>query len=107
MPKIHFHNVDGGEDTVEADAGTSVMQAAMVHDVPGIVAECGGSMMCATCHVYVDPDWAERLQPCGEVEDEMLESAASPRQESSRLSCQITMTDELDGLVVHTPEAQL
>jgi 2Fe-2S ferredoxin len=107
MPSITYIHPDGTEEEVQADAGTSVMMAAVTHDVDGIVAECGGSLMCATCHVYVDDAFAGRLPDVSPDEDEMLEAAASERLPTSRLSCQIELTDELDGLVVRLPEAQI
>jgi 2Fe-2S ferredoxin len=107
MPKVTYVSPDGAEVEVEAEAGTSVMIAAITHDVDGIVAECGGSLMCATCHVYVDEAFAERLSPMSPDEDEMLDAAASERTQRSRLSCQIVLTDELDGLVVQLPETQI
>jgi 2Fe-2S ferredoxin len=107
MPTVTYVNPDGTELQAEADAGTSVMMAAVTHDIDGIVAECGGSLMCATCHVYVDEEFADRLPEMSPDEDEMLEAAASERTERSRLSCQIVLTDELDGLVVRLPETQI
>ena len=83
------------------------MLAAVSNEVPGIVAECGGSAMCATCHVYVDPAFIDKLEPVSEAELEMLESAASARQANSRLSCQIIMDGSLDELVVHIPSNQV
>jgi 2Fe-2S ferredoxin len=97
----------GGEVTiVEVAEGTSVMQAAMANDIPEIVAECGGTLACATCHVYVDDDDVSRLDPPSADEEEMLDYTASPREPSSRLSCQITAGPELDGLVVRVPPTQ-
>ena len=81
------------------------MLAAVNNNVPGIVAECGGACSCATCHVHVDPDWYDRLPPPQDMEKDMLEFAIDP-DETSRLSCQISITEELDGLVVRTPESQ-
>ncbi|MCU1415629.1 MAG: 2Fe-2S ferredoxin [Microbacteriaceae bacterium] len=105
MPKVTYLHADGTEDVVDAQDGVSVMRTAVTKGVKGIVGECGGELMCATCHVYV-------LKPVNlasersEDEDEMLEFAASPRRDNSRLSCQIIMDEPLDGLVVETPEAQ-
>ena len=107
MPTVVYVDADGTETRAEADAGTSVMMAAVANDIDGIVAECGGSLMCATCHVYVDEAFADRLAPMSPDEDEMLEAAASERLPTSRLSCQIELTDELDGLVVRLPETQV
>ena len=97
---------DGTVRKVEAQDGTSVMQAAMANGIAGIVAECGGSQMCATCHVYVDEAWLAKLAPMQATEQAMLDSTASERKANSRLSCQIVMSAELDGLVVHLPERQ-
>lgn len=81
------------------------METATFNGVPGVVAECGGSCSCATCHVYIDLDWYAQLPSPDESEQEMLEFAIDPR-ENSRLSCQVEITEELDGMVVHTPESQ-
>jgi len=106
MPTVRYIQFDGAERTVDAAAGTSVMQAAITNGVPGILAECGGAASCATCHVYVDDAWVDRCGPPGDDESEMLDCAASERRPNSRLSCQIELSDELDGLVVRTPETQ-
>lgn len=106
MPKITYIQADGSSRTVEAENGSSVMETAIDNDIEGIVAECGGACSCATCHVYVDPAWAERLPPADALEDGMLDCALD-RQPTSRLSCQIEVNDSLDGLVVRVPEAQL
>ncbi len=98
---------DGTVRRLEVADGTSVMQAAVSNGVDGIVAECGGSQMCATCHVYVAEEWLNKLAPMQATEDAMLETAASERKPNSRLSCQIVMSPELDGLVVHLPERQV
>jgi len=105
MPKIKYIAADGTETVVEAKVGQSVMLTAINNNVPGIVAECGGACSCATCHVHVDPDWYDRLPPPEDMEKDMLEFALEP-DETSRLSCQIKVTEELDGLTVHTPESQ-
>lgn len=107
MPSIIFIAHDGARREVQAAEGTSVMQAARAADIDGITAECGGSAMCATCHVYVDDAFAGALPPVGVVESEMLDCAASERRPTSRLSCQIKMTADLDGLVVRLPETQV
>jgi 2Fe-2S ferredoxin len=106
MPKIHFILPDGSERDVEVSAGTSAMQAATGAGLSGIVGECGGSAMCATCHVYVDETWAARLPAPLANELEMLECTASPRSPTSRLSCQIKMSDEIDGIVLRMPASQ-
>src|SRR5690606_29762535 len=106
MPKVTYIDHDGTVYEVEAEIGASVMETAIDNDVPGIVAECGGACSCATCHVYVDPAWGPRLPPPEPQEEGMLECALE-RREESRLSCQIRVTAELDGLVVRVPEAQV
>ena len=105
MPKITYIAFDGTETTVEAKEGMSVMQTAVNNGVDGIVAECGGACSCATCHVYVDEGWFDKLPEALAMEKEMLDFVMSP-QPTSRLSCQIKVTAELDGLVVNTPESQ-
>lgn len=107
MVKVTYVANDGTTTEVEARAGDSVMQTAVSNDVDGIIGECGGSMMCATCHCYVDDAWTEAVGGRGEGEDELLDCAASEVKPTSRLSCQIKLSAELDGLVVHLPEAQL
>jgi 2Fe-2S ferredoxin len=99
--KVTFVHPDGAEQTVDAESGDSLMQTAMNNSVKGIVAECGGSMSCATCHVYVDNAWAAKTGTRSESEEDMLDCAMSEMRDTSRLSCQITMSDDLDGLRVH------
>jgi len=106
MPDITFIHSDGTEQGLEAPVGVSVMQAASGAGVRGIIAECGGSAMCATCHVYVDPAWVERLPPPLSNELEMLECTADERLPTSRLSCQIKLTAEMQGLIVRIPANQ-
>ena len=106
MPTIHYILKDGSSRQVDAKAGTSVMENAIRHNVRGIDAECGGSCSCATCHVYVDDAFIDRLAPPDEMEDELLDGVASDRRAGSRLGCQITMTADLDGLTVRIPETQ-
>ncbi len=96
----------GDTRQVSARIGDSVMEGAISNGVDGIVAECGGACQCGTCHVYVDEAFLGRLKPMEENEDEMLNTTACPRRPNSRLSCQIPVTKELDGLIVRTPEAQ-
>jgi 2Fe-2S ferredoxin len=105
MVNILFIEHNGTEHPVEAEVGESVMLAAVDNSVPGIDADCGGFCSCATCHVYVSPEWLEKVGPAGPAEDEML-SLTPDRKENSRLSCQIEITQELDGLEVTTPEFQ-
>jgi 2Fe-2S ferredoxin len=105
MPKINYIEYDGKKRTVDAPVGTTVMENAIKNGVPGIVAECGGACSCATCHVHVDEAWKEKVGPPSPMEEDMLDFAFDVRP-TSRLSCQIKVTDELDGLVVHTPAQQ-
>lgn len=105
MPRVTFIAADGTRNEVDAANGLTLMQAAVNNGVPGIVAECGGACSCATCHVHVEQDWYGRLTPPEGMEKEMLEFVMEP-QPTSRLSCQIKLSDELDGLVVHTPKSQ-
>lgn len=105
MPSITYVDVDGARRTIEAAPNATVMEVALKNDVPGILGECGGACACATCHVYIDDDWMERVGPAEDMEQGMLDFAFDVR-ENSRLSCQIFMTPELDGLVVHTPSRQ-
>jgi 2Fe-2S ferredoxin len=106
MPDITFIHSDGTEQGLEAPIGVSVMQVASGAGVRGIVAECGGSAMCATCHVYVDRAWVDRLPAPLPNELEMLECTADERLPTSRLSCQIKLTAEMQGLIVRIPERQ-
>jgi 2Fe-2S ferredoxin len=105
MPKITFIEHDGAVHTVEAEAGSTVMETALRNDVSSIVAECGGGCTCATCHVYVDEAWLEKVGAPSPEEETELDAAFDVRA-NSRLSCQIKVTDELDGLVVRTPAYQ-
>jgi 2Fe-2S ferredoxin len=106
MAKVTYVRPDGGALVVEVAEGTSVMQAALANDIAEVVAECGGTLACATCHVYVDEGDLDRLTAPSTDEDEMLDYTASQRQPNSRLSCQITVGPEDDGLVVRLPETQ-
>ena len=105
MPKVTFIAFDGTPHAVEAPTGLSLMRAALDNNVRGIDGDCGGNCACATCHVFIAPEWADKLGPRTQAEDEMLNFAAELR-DSSRLACQITLSDELDGLVVSMPEGQ-
>jgi ferredoxin, 2Fe-2S len=105
MPKITFVDVEGTRRMVDAEIGSTVMENAVKNDIPGIEAECGGACACATCHVYVDPAWKAATGEPESMEEDMLDFAYDVR-ETSRLSCQIRVKAELDGLVVHTPERQ-
>jgi 2Fe-2S ferredoxin len=105
MPKITYIQPDGSETVVEAKAGWSVMEGAIKNRVRGIDADCGGACACATCHVYVDEPWTDKTGSPSAMEESMLDFAEGV-QENSRLSCQIRVTPELDGLVVRLPESQ-
>lgn len=107
MPQVTYISPDGSEKTLEARVGDSVMETAVKHGVPGIVAECGGACACATCHVFVDDAFTEVVGQPGDLEDDMLDGAATPREHSSRLSCQIKMRDEIDGLIVRIAPEQV
>ncbi|AVW93049.1 2Fe-2S iron-sulfur cluster-binding protein [Celeribacter baekdonensis] len=102
MTKITFVQPDGRSQTVNARTGDSVMQTALAHSIDGIFAECGGAMMCATCHCYVED---ERTGEASQGEEDLLDCAEDEVRPSSRLSCQIKVTEDLDGLVVHLPVA--
>lgn len=99
MPNVTFRSPDGRDTIVDTPTGYTAMEAAYNNGVPGIEAECGGAAACATCHVYVDPDWLDRTGSVEDMEDSML-FMANERQNNSRLSCQIRITEELDGLVL-------
>lgn len=105
MPKVTFLQPDGSRQEIDVPDGWSVMEGARHHDVPGILAECGGGALCATCHVHVDPAWREVTGEASETENMLLELAPG-RDESSRLSCQILVTEAMDGLVVRVPGDQ-
>ena len=105
MPKITYRSHGGAVRMVEAAAGSTVMETAIRNGVEGIDADCGGACACATCHVYVEEEWLAKLGPRSEMEASMLEFAEDVRA-NSRLGCQITMTEELDGLMVETPVSQ-
>lgn len=103
--KLTLIEHNGTEYTVDCEPGQTVMQVATSNMVPGIIADCGGCCSCATCHVYVEDAWLNRVEPAGEDEVNMLECVLFP-QPSSRLCCQITLSSELDGLVLRLPESQ-
>lgn len=106
MPKVTYVQPNGVPKTVDAPAGTTAMEAAVDNDVAGIVAECGGACSCATCHVYVDPAWLDKLPRPEPQEDGMLDCVLD-RRANSRLSCQIVLRDSLDGLVVRVADEQI
>ena len=105
MALIHYIEHTGTRRSIEVSDGTSLMEAALKHHIPGIDGDCGGACACATCHVYVDSDWFDRLPPMNELERGMLKFASEPRA-NSRLACQIKATPALDGLTVTTPQSQ-
>jgi 2Fe-2S ferredoxin len=107
MLTIAFIHPDGRVEGVEAQADQSAMRAAIDNSILGIVGECGGNAMCATCHVYVDVGWLDRLPAMSDEEDALLDGAAAPRKPNSRLSCQIKMTPQLDGVILHLPKDQV
>lgn len=96
---------DGSEITADVTDGMTMMEAALAHNVPGVIGECGGNLSCATCHVYVDEAWVGKTGVADDFEDDMLDVAEAERRPSSRLSCQITASDALDGLVLIVPQA--
>ncbi|MDJ0357799.1 2Fe-2S iron-sulfur cluster-binding protein [Paenarthrobacter sp. PH39-S1] len=108
MTKLSFHHSDGSIDVVETDSETSIMRAAVTNGVRGIVGECGGQAMCATCHVYVRPEYLGGLPGIGDDEDEMLDCTADPRDDvRSRLGCQIKLGTGFDELEVDVPGSQV
>lgn len=107
MPKVTYITSTGESTTCEVALEENVMRGALEHEIEGMIGECGGGLACATCHCYVDEAWADKAgTPTSQDERDMLEMTASEIRPTSRLSCQIEMTAELDGLVVHLPEAQ-
>jgi len=107
MAKITYVDVQNRATVLEVPDGNTVMRAAVMNGVDGIVGQCGGGAMCGTCHVYIAQDTTVRLPAMRDVEDELLYGTACPRRDNSRLSCQLPVCDELDGLVVHLPATQV
>ena len=105
MPKIKYIEQNGNSKTIEVDNGLTVMEGAVQNNIPGIDADCGGGMACATCHVYVEENWFNKLTKAEDAEVDMIDMAHEPKK-NSRLSCQIIVSDELEGLEVTTPEKQ-
>ena len=105
MPKITYIEHNGKAHEIEVPNELSIMEGALQNNIPGIDADCGGACACATCHVYVDEKWFDKLQKKEDAEQDMLDMAFEPKK-FSRLACQITATDELDGLVVKMPSKQ-
>ncbi len=105
MAKITYKEFEGSSKTIEVENGLSVMEGAIQNDIPGIDADCGGSMACATCHVYVEERWINKLPKAEEAEVDMIDMAYEPKK-NSRLSCQLIVSDELEGLTITTPAKQ-
>jgi len=106
MPKIIYVNSNGNKNEIDVENGLSVMEGAVQNNIPGIDADCGGGMACATCHVYVKEEWLNKLNKAEDAEKDMIDMAFEPKK-NSRLSCQIIVSDELDGLIVTTPLKQV
>ena len=105
MTKITYKDDQGNSKTIDVDNGLSVMEGAIQNDIPGIDADCGGGMSCATCHVYVNDEWLDKLPAKEDGEEDMLDMAFEPKK-NSRLSCQLIVSDTLDGLIVNIPSKQ-
>ena len=107
MPQVIYIQSNGDRCEIDVPNGTSLMLAATAHGIEGIVGECGGAMSCATCHIFVDPAFVDLLPPIDETENQMLAYTAAARTDTSRLSCQVVMTQALDGITVHIADPQL
>ena len=105
MSKITYIDYQGNSKTIDVENGLTVMEGAIQNDIPGIDADCGGSMACATCHVYVEEKWLDKIPKVEDAEVDMIDMALEPKK-NSRLSCQLIVSNELDGLIVRTPEKQ-
>ena len=105
MPKITYVDQKGESKTIDVENGLTVMEGAVQNNIAGIDADCGGSMACATCHVYVEDSWLNKIPKAEDAENDMIDMAYNPKK-NSRLSCQIIVSEELDGLIVTTPEKQ-
>ena len=105
MSKVTYIESDGKSHTIDVQNGLTVMEGAIQNNIPGIDADCGGSMACATCHVYVKDEWFDKLPKKEDGEEDMLDMAFEPKQ-NSRLSCQLVVSDDLDGLIVNIPSKQ-
>tara|TARA_Y100001935_G_C17092896_1_gene402060 strand:+ start:246 stop:566 length:321 start_codon:yes stop_codon:yes gene_type:complete len=106
MPKITYIESNGNKKTIEVSNGLTVMEGAVQNNVPGIDADCGGGMACATCHVYVNDEWFNKIPKAEDGEQDMIDMAYEPKK-NSRLSCQLIVSDDLEGLVVTTPSKQI
>lgn len=107
MAKITYVEFNGTQHVVDVANGLTVMEGARDNNIPGIEADCGGACACSTCHVYVDPAWVEKLPAKDDMEEDMLDFAFQPDPQRSRLTCQLKVSEALDGLVVHMPEKQI
>lgn len=107
VPTVTYVEADGEETSVEIAEGKSLLFAAQAHNVAGLLGECGGQLMCSTCHVYVDDAYLSKLPPVGDEEDAMLDETVSERRYNSRLSCQLSSASELDGIVLQLPAKQV
>ena len=107
MAKITYVAFGGTEHTVDVAPGMTVMEGARDNNIPGLDADCGGACACSTCHVYVDMAWAEKLEPMDDMEEDMLDFAYEPDPARSRLTCQVKVTEDMDGLKVFVPERQV
>ncbi len=107
MARIIYIEANGTRHEVEVPTGLTVMEGARDNNIPGIDADCGGACACSTCHAYIDPEWVDRLPPKEAMEEDMLDFAWQPDEKRSRLTCQLKVTDDLDGLIVHLPEKQI
>ena len=107
MVKITYIEFSGTQHEVDVESGLTVMEGARNNNVPGIEADCGGACACSTCHVYIDSDWVKKLPEKDPMEEDMLDFAYEPDPNRSRLTCQVKVTDELDGLIVNMPERQI
>ena len=105
MPTVTYVEANGQNHEIDIASGVSLMQGAVDNMIDGIVAECGGACACATCHCYIDDSWVAKIEPASEMEKDLLDCVTDPK-DNSRLSCQVKMTDALDGLVIHLPESQ-
>ncbi len=106
MPRIQYASANGSIVELEAPDGSSVMQAALMKGLPGINADCGGACQCATCHVYLEEEWLDKLPAMGDTEDAMLDNTAEPRQSGSRLACCLPVSAAIDGIRVRVPAKQ-
>ena len=106
MPKITYIESNGNKKTIEVSNGLTVMEGAVQNNIPGIDADCGGGMACATCHVYVNDEWFNKIPKAEDSEQDMIDMAYEPKK-NSRLSCQLIVSDDLEGLVVMTPSKQI